>query len=264
MKGRKTRIYITLAVLALIALVLSGCRAGGSRVCDQIDGEIFWSDLDPDSVPAAPEAESYYIGYGDVLDVIFLYENKYSREGLKVLPDGRITYPYAGEMFIAGMTPARLDTVLTEKFSEIIVDPYITVIVKDFQPQNVYVLGEVDNPGGYEYIRNMTLMQALAVGNGYTDDARKSNVLIIRRVTENHIVGIEVNIDAILTKNDFSLDVPLEPFDIVFVPKSRIATTEQFIDRLWDVVGRPMDIYLKGWQIANAGVVYEYYARTLR
>ena len=245
-----------------MAAVLSvGCGSGGSRVYDQVDGEMAWSDLDPDSVPAAPEADSYYIGYGDVIDVIFLYEDKYSRQSMKVRPDGRISYPYAGEIFIAGMTPASLDTVLTEKFSEIIVDPSITVIVRDFQPQKVYVLGEVGNPGDYDYSRNMTLMQALAVGNGYSNDARKSNVLIVRRLGENHIVGIEVNIDAILTKNDFSLDVPLEPFDIVFVPKSRIATTEQFIDKLWTIIGRPLDIYLKGWQIANAGVLYEYYTR---
>jgi polysaccharide export outer membrane protein len=263
MKSRSIRFYNTLAVLLLAAAVSAGCGANKSRVYDQIDGEITWSELDPDSVPAAPEAESYYIGYGDVLDVVFLYENEYSRQSMKVRPDGRITYPYAGEMFIAGMTPSRLDTVLTEKFSEIIIDPHITVIVKDFMPQRVYVLGEVGNPGNYDYVRNMTLMQALAIGNGYTDDARKSNVLVIRRVAENHIVGIEVNIEAILTKNDFSVDVPLEPFDIIFVPKSRIATTEEFIDKLWTIIGRPLDIYLKGWQIANAGVLYEYYTRGL-
>ena len=263
MKGRNNHIYSTLAVLFLAAAVSAGCGASGSRVYDQVDGEIAWSDLDPDSVPAAPEADSYYIGYGDVIDVIFLYESKYSRQSMKVRPDGRITYPYAGEIFIAGMTPASLDTVLTEKFSEIIVDPDITVIVRDFQPQKIYVLGEVGNPGNFDYIRNMTLLQALAIGNGYTNDARKSNVLVIRRVAENRIVGIEVNLDAILTKNDFSLDVPLQPFDIIFVPKSRIATTEQFIDRLWTIIGRPLDIYLKGWQIANTKVLYEYYTRGL-
>jgi hypothetical protein len=109
----------------------------------------------------------------------------------------------------------------------------------------------------------MTLMQALAVSYGYTDDARKSNVLVIRRVAEDHIVGVEVNIDAILSKNDFSLDIPLKPFDIVYVPKSRIATTEDFISRFYNIIGRPLDIYLKGWQVANIKLYYDYYARTV-
>ncbi len=261
MKGRKNLIYGVSAVLLLAVTLAYGCGNKG-RLYDQVGGEMSRAtELDTDSIPAIPEADSYYIGYGDVLDVNFLYETKYSREALKVRPDGRITYPYAGEIFVAGMTPTRLDSVLTEKFAEIVVDPFITVILREFTPQQVYVLGEVGNPGGYDYVRNMTLMQALAVGKGYTRDARKSNVLVIRRVGENRVVGIEVNIDAVLSKSDFSMNVPLQPYDIIYVPMSRIATTEQFIDRLWTIVGRPMDIYLKGWQIANAEVIYEYYSR---
>ena len=264
MKGHKIRMFGVSAVLLLAVMLVYGC-GNKARVYDQVDGEMSRAtELNPDSIPTLPESDSYYIGYGDVLDVIFLYESKYSRESMKVRPDGRMTYPLAGEIFVAGMTPARLDTVLTEKFSEIIVDPYITVIVREFTPQNVYVLGEVRNPGSYDYSRELTLMQALALGKGYTRDARKSNVLVIRRVGENRIIGIEVNIDAILSKNDFSLDIPLQPYDIIYVPMSRIATTEQFIERLWVIIGRPMDIYLKGWQIANAEVLYEYYSRVVQ
>jgi len=242
--------------------MVAGC-GGGNRVYEQVGDEVTWSDLDPDSIPASREADSYYIGYGDVLDVNFLYETKYSREEIKVRPDGRITYPLAGEMFVAGMSPAGLDSVLTARFSEIVLDPQITVIVRDFQPQMVYVLGEVGTPGDYEYVRDMTLTKALAVAYGYTHDARKSNVLVIRRIAEDHIIGIEVNIDAILSKNDFSLDIPLRPFDIVYVPKSRIATTEQFIERVFNIIGKPMDLYLKGWQIANVQIYYEYFSRSL-
>lgn len=262
MKGRKIRLYITLALLTAAALMVAGC-GGSGRMYDQVGDEVVWSDLDTDSIPAAPEAESYYIGYGDVLDVNFLYETKYSREEIKVRPDGRITYPLAGEMFVAGMSPADLDSVLTEKFAEIVLDPQITVMVRDFQPQMVYVLGEVGTPGDYEYVRDMTLTKALAVAYGYTNDARKSNVLVIRRIAEDHIIGIEVDIDGILSKNDFSLDIPLKPFDIVYVPKSRIATTEQFINRLYNIIGKPMEMYLKGWQIANVDLYYEYYARVI-
>jgi len=263
MKGRKTIIHMTAALLIVALQVMSGCGGNGGRMYDQVGGDVTWSDLDPDSIPAAPEAESYYIGYGDVLDVNFLYEKKYSRENIKVRPDGRVTYPLAGEIYVAGMSPADLDSALTESYSEIILDPRITVIVKEFQPQLVYVLGEVGMPDGYKYARDMTLTKALAVAQGYTNDARRSNVLVIRRVGEDHIIGIEVNIEAILSKNDFSLDVPLKPFDIIYVPKSRIATTEQFINRLGTIIGTPMDLYLKGWQVANVDMYYEYYSRII-
>ena len=263
MKGRKIRYYLATAVLASV-VIWSGCGGVGDKVYDQVDGEMSWSSLDPDSLPEPPEPESYFIGYGDVLDVNFLYEKEYSRENIKVRPDGRITYPLAGEIFVAGMTPSDLDSVLTEAFSEIVLDPRITVIVKEFQPQMVYVLGEVGNPGEYKYVRDMTLMQVLSKARGYTDDARKSNVLVIRRIGEDHVVGMEVSIDAILSKNDFSHDVPLKPFDIVYVPKSRIATTEQFIKRMGTILGTPMELYLKGWQVANVKLYYDYYSRQVQ
>lgn len=220
-----------------------------------------WSDLETDSIPVAPEPESYFIGYGDVMDVNFLYEDKYSRERIKVRPDGRITYPQAGEIFVAGMSPMDLDSVLTESFSEIILDPQVTVIVTEFQPQMVYVLGEVGLPGDFEFVRDMTLMQALSMANGYTDDARKSNVVVIRRIGEDHIIGMEVDIEAILSLSDFSHDLVLKPFDIIYVPKSRIATTEEFVSRLYTIIGRPMELYLKGWQIANIQLYYDYYSK---
>jgi polysaccharide export outer membrane protein len=246
----------------VLAHVLGGC-GGNSRMYDQVGKDVARSDLDADSIPVAPEPDSYYIGFGDVLDVNFLYDREYSREGIKVRPDGRISYPLAGEIYVAGMSPSKLDSVLTDRFSEILLDPEITVIVKDFQPQVIYVLGEVKTAGDYEYVRGMTLTQALAVAYGYTNDAQKSNVLVIRRVGEDHIIGVEVDVDAILSKNDFSLDIQLKPFDIVYVPKSRIATTEQFITRVSNIIGKPLDIYLKGWQVANIQLYYDYYSKVV-
>jgi polysaccharide export outer membrane protein len=264
MKGRKIRTIILSLAVCIAAYLISGCGGSPGRFYDQKGKDVAWSDLNTDSIPETPESEGYFIGYGDVLDVNFLYETQYSRKNLRVRPDGKITYPLAGEIFVAGMTPGNLDSVLTDMFSEIILDPYITVIIQDFQPQQVYVLGEVGDPGNFNYRKGMTLTQALAMGNGYTDDARKSNVLVMRRIGEDHIIGIEVDIDAILSKNDFSLDVELKPFDIVYVPKSRIATTEEFIERLWTIIGRPMELYIKGWQIANIDLYYDYYARMIR
>jgi polysaccharide export outer membrane protein len=260
MKGRKSRLYSNLAAALIAAVLYSGC-GGHDRLYEQVNGEMAWSDLDADSLPATAEPESYFVGYGDVMDVNFLYDEEYSRVGIKVRPDGRITFPLAGEIFVAGMSPMEIDSVLTASFSEIILDPQVTVIMTEFQPQLVYVLGEVGNAGDFEYVRDMTLMQALSMANGYTDDARKSNVVVIRRIGEDHIIGMEVDIDAILSMNDFSHDIVLKPFDIIYVPKSRIATTEQFISRLWMIIGRPMDLYLKGWQVANIQLYYDYYSR---
>jgi len=263
MKGRIIRNTVVSGVILVSAVLLAGCAGNRGTLYDQYGGEMVRSDLDVDSIPVAPEPESYYIGYGDVLDINFLYETKYARTDIKVRPDGRITFPLAGEIFVAGMSPAGLDSVLTERYSEIVVDPRITVIVKDFSPQKVYVLGEVKMAGDIEYERGMTVTQALAEASSFTDEARKTNVLVIRRVAEDHIVGIEVNLEAVLSKGDFTQDIPLKPYDIVYLPKSRIATIEQFVDRMGTIIGEPVSIYLDGWRVANIQLYYDYYSRVV-
>lgn len=246
------------------ALLAAGCSSGGgTRVISQVDGTTTRSAWDS-TLLAAPEGPvGYIIGYGDALDVIFIHHREYSRDNIVVLPDGTISYPHAGIIQAAGLSVAQLDSVLTARFSDILVDPDITVIIREFQNQNVYVLGEVDMPGAYEWERNLTLIGALSLARGYTKTARKNNVVLIRRIAENHVVGVEVNVEEILDGNNFSLDIPVRPFDIVYVPKSRIATVEQFMESMFTILGRPLDIYLKGWQAANQRTIYDYYARTV-
>ena len=58
MKAQKTRIYVTLVLLTAASHVMTGCGKEGGRMYEQVGGDVAWSDLDPDSVPAAPEADS--------------------------------------------------------------------------------------------------------------------------------------------------------------------------------------------------------------
>jgi polysaccharide export outer membrane protein len=237
---------------------------GKSRLYTQADGEVERTSLDPDSIPVPDETRDYLIGFGDVMDIEFLYNEKYTRRNIVVRPDGRISYPLAGEISAAGLTIAELKDVITEKFTEILVNPQVTIIIKDFQPQVVYVLGEVIDPKGVNYHKGMTLMGVLSEGGIDIADARKSNILVIRKVSQDHVVGMEIDVDEIIEGMNYSLDVPLEPFDIVYVPRSRIASLEQFVNRMVNIIGGPADLYLKGWQIAHAKTLYEFYSRTGR
>ncbi len=213
----------------------------------------------PGDIPSSCAPEDYALGYGDELDIVFLFNPEISRKGIKVRPDGKISYPYVGEVEVDGLTATALDNLLTEKFSEIIREPEISVIVQEFQPQQVYVLGEVMAPGGYDFNRGLTLVQSLTLARGLQKTASKNNVVVVRRTSPDRIVGLEVNIDNILKHNQYELDIPLEPYDIVYVPKSRLASTQQFVESMYSILYKPMDMYLKTWQMLNAKVLFEYY-----
>jgi polysaccharide export outer membrane protein len=262
MESQVIRYHIIRAVCLATALAAAGCSSGGgNRVYSQIDGETTRSPYDSTLLDSWNGPAGYIIGYGDQLDVIFMYDRQYSREALRVLPDGTFTFPHAGTIQAAGMTVSTLDSILTARYSDILIDPDITVIIREFQHQNVYVLGEVGTPGVYRWESGLTLIGALSMARGYTKDARRNNVVLIRRIAENHVIGVEVDIGEILDGNNFALDIPVRPFDIIYVPKSRIANTAQFVDRMWTILGRPMDIYIRGWQAVHQKTFYDYYAR---
>ncbi|UCF05956.1 MAG: polysaccharide biosynthesis/export family protein [bacterium] len=260
-----TKQYQTIIrVTALTVItVVAGC-GGGSRFFSNREGEVIQGELVLDSIPQAQRADSYAIGYGDALDVVFLYNSELTRLDVKVRPDGRISYPYVGEVDVAGMTVPELNDLLIERFSEIIKDPKITVMVRSFQPQLIYIIGEVNDPGGYPARDGKTLLRALTLASGVTDRGKKNGVLVIRRVAPLHIVGVQIDLKELLDDKRYDLDIPIEPFDIVYVPKSKLATAEDFTTSLYNILAKPMDLYLRGWQVANVKYLYEFYRRAGR
>lgn len=83
----------------------------------------------------------------------------------------------------------------------------------------VYVLGEVKQTGYFGYRERMTLTQLVSYAEGYTDKANIKEVAIIRGYLDDPSVYL-VNLEEVLEGK--STDFMLQPFDIVFIPKSNI------------------------------------------
>jgi polysaccharide export outer membrane protein len=214
--------------------------------------------VDKTSRPDEPIPQ-YIIGIGDKLDVVFLYHHDLTTYDLVVRPDGKISLPYVGDHRAAGLAPMDLDSLLTVRFAEILKDPTLSVIVKEQAKQRVYVLGEVKAPGGYKYEGTITLVQAIAQAAGLSPDARASHAVIIRRQGTTKIVGIEVNVDAIVRGAAVENDIVLKNEDIVYVPRSRIAGVKEFAKTVKDLLDIPLDVYLTAWQIRSLQASYEFF-----
>jgi polysaccharide export outer membrane protein len=256
------RLSPILPVAACIwALLIAGC-GGGNRYISSRGGEVETAELDLSNIPVRAEPNEYIIGQGDELDIRFLYNQEFNQLGLKVRPDGKISLMYAGDVAAAGKGIAELDSLLTARYSEIILNPSITIVVKDYRPQIVYAMGEVSKPGGYEFRPGMTLLDFLALGGGQNKFAKRNEILVIRRVSPDRIVGIQIDFKELVDKHRFDLDIPLQSFDIVYVPKSRIQSAQDFALAMKDIILTPADIYVRGWQVANQKILFDFYRRT--
>lgn len=190
----------------------------------------------------------YKLGFGDVIDIKF-FRNAQFNETIKVRPDGRISLAKVGEIQANGLTPAQLDSIITRTYAEFLLEPDVTVIVREFGGYQVYVLGEVNSPGGLAVQRNMTILQALAAAGGTKISAKLGSVMILRRDQNDEVSAIKLD----LTKpvqgksksNIVQNDIFIQPYDIIFVPKTFIANVSDFMRQVYAGFLPPLDLYLR-------------------
>ena len=193
----------------------------------------------------------YKLGFGDVINIKF-FRNTQFDETVIIRPDGRISLPKVGELLVSGMTPAQVDSIITKTYSEFVLEPDVTVIVRQFGNYQVYVLGEVNSPGSYPIKSDMTVLQALAVPGGPKDSAELSSVIVLRRSDKNIVEDIKIDkvdlnksVHAKSRSDVTQNDILIQPKDIIFVPKTFIANISDFMRQVYTGFLPPLDLYLR-------------------
>lgn len=174
----------------------------------------------------------YRFQVGDIFDVKFHYDNELD-ENAVIRPDGKISLRFVGEVEAAGFTPKELEEVLLEKYSKVLNKPEFTLIIRKYSPQKVYVGGEVLVPGVVALDARQTALQAIFQTGGFKNTAEPQSVVILRKGMTKTPVFITLNLEDALNGVNKE-DIELEPFDIVFVPKSTIARMDQFVEQYID------------------------------
>lgn len=235
----------TVAFTAAIAIVLGGCGTG-SFVDPGETVIVPYTDEELQLREAAKDA-AYRLRPGDQFGVVFAYEPDLNQRGVFVMPDGRVSISGVENVRAAGLTIAELDSVLTEQLGRFYEHPDLSIIMELLGTAQVYVLGEVGKPGLVELKPGgMGVVQALAQGGGFTDDAAKSETVIIR-LTDQGYQYRRVDLSHI-EKGGLAATVTmdLQPYDIIYVPRSALGDLQYFnktvlasvlnISRLyWDV-----------------------------
>lgn len=209
-----------LAIKFILTSLLVGCASQGNNI----------KEVEP-LTPAQTQPQKpfvYTIAPGDQLDIKFFY-NPELNETIIVRPDGMISLQLIDEIQAAGLKPAELDKQLTNLYSRELRKPVLTVIVRSFTRQRIYVGGEVTQPGLIELPAGMTTLQAIFQSRGFKETADPAETLVIRKGANGQPVPLRIDLAAVL-EADGGNDLQLQPDDIVFVPKSAIANANKFID----------------------------------
>ena len=84
---------------------------------------------------------------------------------------------------------------------------------------SISIFGEVLSPGRYLLKEDLTVVEAVAMAGGFTEDAAQNAVKVIRREGEGERI-FRVPVASILSRGDMSRDAKLKEGDTIVVPES--------------------------------------------
>ncbi len=163
----------------------------------------------------------YTIGAEDVLSV-FIWQNPDMSQDVTVRPDGRISFPLIEDIEVEGLTIPQLDKVITEKLQTFIKYPEVTISIRRLGGKRVIVLGEVQYPGVYQVTGTESVLEAVAMAQGFKDSSLASSMIVIKGMFSGNPRIIRASANMAL-RGIGSQNIKLDSGDVVFVPKKPIS-----------------------------------------
>ena len=164
----------------------------------------------------ALSAERYLLNAGDVLDISVWNEEALQKQ-LIVLPDGKISFPLAGELQAQGQSVTDLQSALKKKLTEYLADPVVTVSVANVSGNTVHIMGKVLKPGNFMMSKSTDVMQALSMAGGLSPYAEENNIIVLRRQGEKQQV-LPVHYAAIKKGQELNTNILLQSGDVIVIP----------------------------------------------
>ena len=203
-------------VLIILSLLVAGCTS--------------MPTVPAYTLPSAPGDTHTYqptLKPGDEVTVTIWEPEDPEELELVVDRNGAIDVLFLEDIPVLGLTEKEADDFLTEILSEYYVDPIVMVSIREM----VYVMGQVNKPGAYDFENGITLASILASAGGATRDAKLREVLIIRDYYATPDIIIS-NMSGFLKKGELNENVILKSGDVVYVPATHISDIAYVADQL--------------------------------
>ncbi|HEY9747655.1 MAG TPA: polysaccharide biosynthesis/export family protein [Allocoleopsis sp.] len=188
----------------------------------------------PNTLPATPPNtrtpfDLYRLGPGDGVAVNV---NRFPELSFaaNVNPEGNITAPLLGTIFVKGLTLEELQERLRIGFNRYVIDPAVTVTLGAQRPVQVTVLGEVAKPGFYPVAGPARVSSALLSAGGATSRADLRALQVRRTLIDGTVIEQKIDLFTPIANGGQVPDLRLEDGDAIVVPKLEVGV-EQDYDR---------------------------------
>ncbi len=218
--------------MLLVLLVAAGCADRSFRELPagtKIEACPVVTEKQEISVPsaaavAAPPAD-YIVGCNDVLYVSINGRPEYTLsttsatskvQGFRVDGNGYLHLPLIGVVKADGLTISEVQKRIEDAARKYLTNPWVVVEIADYKSRPLYLLGQFRVPGTYYMDRPLTLLQGMALGNGFDPVANLRGARLSRG---NKIMAVDVY--DLLVRGDASQNVWLQPGDTIYIPDNQ-------------------------------------------
>jgi polysaccharide export outer membrane protein len=165
--------------------------------------------------PPPPSYNEYKIGPKDLLDIRVYGQDKLTAQ-VRVSELGRITLSLVDEVEVNGLTAAELEKKLAKLYEKWVVNPQVSVFIRELRSNRVSIVGAVQKPASYELLGRQTLLGLISEAGGLTKDVAKE-IIILRMLADGSTIRLTVLVDDLMNKGDPKANIPLEPGDLINV-----------------------------------------------
>jgi polysaccharide biosynthesis/export protein len=181
----------------------------------------------------------YLLGPGDLLEIKIFEADKLNTVA-RISSRGMVSLPLLGEINLDGLIATEAEKLIEEKYQEsYIKDPHVNIFVKEHYSQRVTVIGQVKQPGTFDYPSRIRLLDAIALAGGLTEKA--DHMVQIKRLgsaTHGSKQTFLANLNELINEGKTELNININGGDIIFVPEAG----SFYVD---GAVRRPGQYYIK-------------------
>ncbi|MFM1921427.1 MAG: hypothetical protein RLZZ303_3061 [Candidatus Hydrogenedentota bacterium] len=172
----------------------------------------------------------YQIGAGDILEFQSFSDPTLNRE-LTVRYDGHISLPLIEDINVSGQTREEAESLIQQAYTAVFKNPQMSLLVRETASKTFAVIGDIEQPGVYPYLRPTTLIEAVSLAGGLRRRNSSSSVggfvgvtgqltkaFVIRHHQGERLV-FQYDLRQLGTPGAHAGDAPIYYGDLIYVPE---------------------------------------------
>ncbi len=223
------------------------------------------------------KSRSFYIlGPGDRLFINISELTSSLDSTVSVDGEGNIQLKRINKINVEGLTVEELTKILNKKYLNFIINPDVKISILNYRPINIFIKGEVENPGYHQllYSNNLekddssgleekliifpSLVDALRKAGGITNNADLTNIQVTRinSISEGGgRISTSLNLVRTIELNDNSQNIRLMDGDILTIYKSKNNSLLQISKAIQSNLSPKYILVIVGGRVDNRGTL---------